>query len=335
MKHSFWLVLVWSTLAFSKVYGQVYDAADLGAFVPNDVNDQVQMLGRIGTVPHIFKDGAVIPMQHLGAGGKANRWSGVNGLSVGSVTIPNSSIQAAAQWDLSGALVLLYTRDQSHGSVANAQNKKGFTSGFGGRPDPTQGVVSSAMRWTNAQTLTVLDTANGDWSESIGIDDAGNEWGIDENGQSVVWDINGAQKLVPNNPGRFPNLFAVNKKGIAVGNITRLDSFDILPVEVTLKKGFVVLPILETGAQCQAMDRSDLDVTIGQCIRTSGEMVPVKWQRGKIYPLQVNLPAGFSNLQLTGMNNVGHLTARAGTRLPSGAVETHGFLLVPQQVAKR
>ena len=132
----------------------------------------------------MWKDGVIMPMQRLGFGGKPVRWSEAGqGISVGYVTNPSSPVGApvAAQRDASGAMTLLYTRDQLHGSLANAQNANGVTSGLGRRMDSIFGApVSSAFRWDDPHSLTILDTQDGQWSESAGIDGEGNVWGWDE-----------------------------------------------------------------------------------------------------------------------------------------------------------
>jgi hypothetical protein len=311
-----------------------YTVRDLGEFAPSDVNEAGEVIGRVGGKPAKYKDGVVTLMQDLGYGGKPQRWSDATpGVSVGYVGHATGAL-VAAQWDASGALTLLYTRDQLHGSLANGQNAAGVTSGFGGRFDSIYGgPVSSAFRWDDPQHLTILDTVDGSWSESIGIDGEGNVWGLDKDYHSVVWDKHGVKSVLQGNPGRWPNLIAVNRAGVAVGFATSLTSYEVYPVQATIAKGFSFLPILSAGAQCQPIDVNNPGASIGSCYMPDGSTVPVQWEGGSVRRLPIAIPSGVRNLTLTGMNDQGMVTALGFIQEtgPDGfpISRTRGFLFSP------
>jgi len=332
------IVLCFLLYTTAHAYAQPqYTVTYLGEFAPSDVNEDGEVIGRVGGRPAKYKDSVVSLMQDLGRGGKPSRWSDATpGVSVGSVTFPTSTggVEAAAQWDASGALTLFYTRDQLHGSIANGQNVQGVTSGFGGRMDNIYGgPVSSAFRWDTPQSLTILDTQDGQWSESIGIDGQGNVWGLDKNYDSVVWDKSGRKSVLQGNTGRWTNLIAVNRTGLAVGFSTRTTSYEVYPVQATIAKGFSVLPILSAGAQCQPIDVNNAGASIGSCWMPDGSSVPVLWEGGTIRSLPIKVPTDVRNLTLTGMNDQGVLTGLGFTLetrldgLPMSRIK--GFLFSP------
>jgi hypothetical protein len=255
------------------------------------------------------------------------------------VTFPTSTggVEAAAQWDASGALTLLYTRDQLHGSIANGQNVRGVTSGFGGRMDAIYGgPVSSAFRWDTPQSLTILDTQDGQWSESIGIDGQGNVWGLDQNYDSVVWNTSGRKSFILGNPGRWTNIIAVNSYSVGVGHSTRVSSDgtqEPFPVRATIAQGFSLLPVLSEGAQCFPIDINNAGAIIGSCLMPDGSTVPVMWEGGTIRRLSLDVPKDVRSFTLRGMNDQGVLVG-AGFILetwPDGSFRTRakGFLFSP------
>jgi hypothetical protein len=317
-----------------------YTVTGLGEFSPSDVNEIGQVIGQAAGRPAMWKDGVIMPMQHLGSTARPLRWSDATpGVSVGSVTIPTGGIQAAAQWDASGALTLLYTRDQLHGSIANGQNTSGVTSGFGGRMDNIYGgPVSSAFRWDTPQSLTILDTQDGQWSESIGIDGQGNVWGLDQNYDSVVWDTSGRKSVILGNPGRWTNIIAVNSHGVGVGHSTRVladGTQEPFPVRATIAQGFSLLPVLSEGAQCLPIDINNAGAIIGSCLMPDDSTVPVMWEGGTIRRLSLDGPEDVRNFTLRGMSDHGALVG-AGFVLENGpdgypSTRTRGFLFSPVQ----
>jgi len=188
------------------VYGYAqprYTVTALGEFVTADVNDDHQVIGRVGGRPAMWKDGAIMLMQDLGTyGGVPLRWSEASpAVSVGYISYPSTGYQGAAQWDASGALRVL-AQNSSHGSVAYAQNAAGVAAGVHGRLDAIYGApVQSAARWDNPRLLTILDMRDGQWSSGEGIDGEGNVWGIDEQNQTVIWDKRGRKRVIPGQPG--------------------------------------------------------------------------------------------------------------------------------------
>jgi len=307
---------------------------------PSDVNDDGVVLGVSAGKPIMYKDGVLMPMQDLGYGGRPTHWSEAKGLvAVGHVFL-STGVSAAAQWDASGALTLLYTRDQANGSVANGQNTHGVTSGFGGRFDAAAGKpLSSAMRWANPQAVAFLNVTDGQWSESTGIDTQGRVYGIDESSQAVVWKPDGSKTVIKGAPGQWTSLVAVTTTGVAVGSSTaKLANGELVsyPIKATLAHGFIVLPVLSTGAQCSPVDINKALEIVGMCFLPDGSNVPVLWSNGRIRRLPIEAPAGSRTLVLTGMNDDGELVG--SVRVDSGfQVLTYGLLFTPQsdQVVSR
>lgn len=335
---SFGLVIGLILLCAGSVAAQPrYVTTPLGEFQPTDVSNAGDVLGRGAGSPAVWRAGAVVPLQHLGRGGTPVRWSdGHTGLAVGAVGNPSSPTGGflAAQWDLSGALTLLYTQHSAHGSLATARNAQGQVSGHGGRMDATQGVpLSSAMRWDTPASVAVMNTQDGQWSESVGIDGQGHVWGLDEQNQTVVWTPTGEKLVIPGNPGRWPVLSAVNRHGLAVGQVTRLDDASAtLPVRVTLQ-GFTPMPT-EAGASCQPRDVNRLGDSVGNCwVTATNSNVPVLWQANRMLPLALDVPPEVQHLTLVAMNDPGALVGFGVVTeaQPSGPpiTRTRGFLFIP------
>jgi hypothetical protein len=282
------MVLCFLLYTAAHAYAQPqYTVTDLGEFVPSDVNKDGEVIGRVGGRPAKYKDGVVSLMQDLGRGGKPSRWSDATlGVSVGSVTFPTSTggVEAAAQWDASGALTLLYTRDQLHGSIANGQNVQRVTSGFGGRMDAIYGgPVSSAFRWDTPQSLTILDTQDGQWSQSSGIDGQGNIWGTDGT-NPVYWNAQGVKSIIPGKSGLSTYPVIVSHSGVAVGvSAVRDPSSNIVgtPVRATIAQGFSAMPMLSNANSCEPADVNNAGISIGNCwMNLGGSPVPVLWEGG-------------------------------------------------------
>jgi hypothetical protein len=317
-----------------------YTVIDLGEFSPSDVNEVGQVIGLAAGRPAMWKDGVIMPMQDLGSTARPLRWSDATpGVSVGSVTIPTGGIQAAAQWDASGALTLLYTRDQLHGSIANGQNASGVTSGFGGRMDNIYGgPVSSAFRWDTPQSLTILDTQDGQWSESAGIDGVGNVWGLD--GQHpVYWDTRGVKHVLPGKSGLGTYPTVVSNHGIAVGvSAVRDSNNNIVPVpmQATIAEGFSPMEMVVNAESCEPRDVNNAGISVGNCWMTLGSPpIPVLWERGAIRRLNLEIPDGVRNFTLTGTSDHGALVG-AGFVLEDGPygypiARTRGLLFSPVQ----
>jgi hypothetical protein len=277
-------------------------------------------------------------MQDLGYGGSSYRWSDATpGVSVGSVTIPTNGIQAAAQWDASGALTLLYTRDQLHGSIANGQNVQGVTSGFGGRMDAIYGgPVSSAFRWDTPESLTILDTQDGQWSESSGLDGQGNVWGWDGT-NPVYWNAQGVKSIIPGKSGLSTYPVMVSHSGIAVGvSAVRDPNYNIVgtPVQATIAQGFSAMQILSNADSCEPVDVDNTGISIGNCwMNLGGSPIPVVWDGRTIRRLNLEIPDGVRHFTLRGMNDQEALvgagfTIEERTGGPSIA-RTRGLLFSP------
>jgi hypothetical protein len=313
-----------------------YAVTDLGEFVPEDVNDHHQVIGRVGGRPAIWKDGAIMVMQDLGAGGHPRRWSeSIPGISVGSITYPSTGYEGAAQWDASGALTIL-AQNASHGSVAFGQNGAGVTAGVHGRPDAIYGApVQSAARWDDPSSLTVLDTRDGQWSYSAGIDREGNVWGGDEQNQTVIWDTHGNKLVIPGNPGRWTSFVSVSEPGVGTGlstNSPRPGVFVSTPVQATLEQGFSVLPQLD-GGSCAPVDVNRAGTILGNCwMADTATYLPVRWQKGTISVLPLEVPEGIRNFTVVGLSDAGLLVGRGSVTVqgPYGPESrTRGYLLTP------
>jgi hypothetical protein len=79
------IVLCFLLYAAAHAYAQPqYTVTDLGEFAPSDVNEDGEVIGRVGGRPAKYKDSVVSLMQDRGRGGKPSRWSDATpGVSVG------------------------------------------------------------------------------------------------------------------------------------------------------------------------------------------------------------------------------------------------------------
>jgi len=330
------VVILVASLLYAMPCLAQYVITDLGEFIPTDVNRDGQVIGTSAGRPARYADGVIVPMQDLGAGGKPLHWSQDDPrVSVGYVSL-RSGVPVAAQWDASGALTLLYTRDQAFSSLANAQNSRGATGGSAGRFDHTINTsVSSAARWDAPTTVAVLDTVDGSWSQAVGIDAKSRVWGTD-GAHPVVWDVHGTKTILKGQEQwRWISLAAVNAYGRAVGGGWQLTTDVFVPLQVTLSQGFTALPSLP-GVQCHPVAINRAGVSIGNCYTpATGTHVPVQWAHGAMTPLPITVPAGVQSFVVTGMNDHGVLVGQ-GFVVSSQSSHTEGFLLVPQAtVAQR
>jgi hypothetical protein len=63
------LIVIWAILssAVQSYAATQYTITDLGEFSPSDVNEVGQVIGLAAGRPAMWKDGVIMPMQHLGS----------------------------------------------------------------------------------------------------------------------------------------------------------------------------------------------------------------------------------------------------------------------------